>query len=73
MLGFLEVSCDHCMHKMFSNDHFYRLSIASIQPQDEVYVQLDKLRDQKIIQHTFNAPCGKGHKGTYFVFKHYVC
>ncbi|KAF4077955.1 hypothetical protein AMELA_G00193800 [Ameiurus melas] len=29
---------------------------------DEVYVQLDKLRDQKIIQHTFNAPCGKGHK-----------
>ncbi|XP_047663563.1 myosin light chain kinase 2, skeletal/cardiac muscle isoform X2 [Tachysurus fulvidraco] len=26
---------------------------------DEVYVQLDKLRDQKIIQHTFNAPCGK--------------
>ncbi|KAK3547609.1 hypothetical protein QTP86_026288, partial [Hemibagrus guttatus] len=27
---------------------------------DEVYVQLDKLRDQKIIQHTFNAPCGKG-------------
>ncbi|KAI5095546.1 myosin light chain kinase 2, skeletal/cardiac muscle, partial [Silurus meridionalis] len=26
---------------------------------DEVYVQLDKLRDQNIIQHTFNAPCGK--------------
>ncbi|MCJ8741439.1 hypothetical protein PDJAM_G00070620 [Pangasius djambal] len=29
---------------------------------DEVYVQLDKLRDQKIIQHTFNAPCGKGQE-----------
>ncbi|XP_060750061.1 myosin light chain kinase 2, skeletal/cardiac muscle isoform X1 [Tachysurus vachellii] len=29
---------------------------------DEVYVQLDKLRDQKIIQRTFNAPCGKGQE-----------
>ncbi|XP_046724938.1 myosin light chain kinase 2, skeletal/cardiac muscle isoform X1 [Silurus meridionalis] len=29
---------------------------------DEVYVQLDKLRDQNIIQHTFNAPCGKGQE-----------
>ncbi|KAM9445724.1 myosin light chain kinase 2, skeletal/cardiac muscle [Clarias gariepinus] len=29
---------------------------------DEVYVQLDKLRDQKLIPHTINAPCGKGHE-----------
>lgn len=35
---------------------------------DEVYVQLDKLRDQKIIQHTFNAPCGKGQEGSHSVF-----
>ncbi|XP_062872075.1 myosin light chain kinase 2, skeletal/cardiac muscle [Trichomycterus rosablanca] len=27
---------------------------------EEVYVHLDRLRDQKISQHTLNVPCGKG-------------
>lgn len=44
----------------------FKVLPVSIPPQDEVYVQLDKLRDSKIIQHTFNAPCGKGQGGSYF-------